>query len=130
VLFDLVSRGVGALFRFQPAHLADVARLEFDHRHRALHQFHDERKQIGAMASYPVVSNAVFRFEFCRARERKKFHPDLFARPKGDFRRADFLRNFLRVRLGIESFQTLSTALLRDGFSCEMEKFQNIAAKL
>lgn len=112
VLPDLVSRGSGPLFRSKPAHLDDLSWFEFDHRNRALHQLDDQRKQTSALANYSAFYDAIFCFELCGAGERKKFCSDFFAGPKGDFRSADFVRNVLRIRVGIESFQTLAAATL------------------
>jgi len=107
VLPDLVSCGSRPLLRFQSSHLDDVTWIKFDHRNSALHQLDHQRKQTSALANYPAFHDAVFCFELCGVGEREKFRPYFFAGPEGNFRRADFVRNVLRIRVGIESFKRL-----------------------
>ena len=76
-----VPGGAGAVFRPEPAPLAHVPGPERNHRHGLVHQHRPGRRRprgTRTVAGYPVVSDALLRFELFRAGEKPGVCVDLF----------------------------------------------------
>ena len=105
VLLHLVSGGAGALLRSKCAVVADLAGLEFYHRHCLVHQHghrgHDPR-ETGALAGDPTFFDAILCLEFFRLGERKRLCANFFAQA-GRVARGGVMRNALRDGVFVET---------------------------
>src|SRR5690348_8550096 len=95
VLFYLVLRRPGPLFRPEPASVADFIGTQPDYWFRAVSQHFSRnkwRRRIGFLAYIPSVPHAVLCFQLRRPRKRQTFHSYLFSETCGNLLRNNPLR--------------------------------------